>query len=283
MPPQDDYEVRLDAFQGPLDLLLFLVRRAEVDIHDIPIAKITDQYLGLLGQMDHIDIDQAGEFLVMAATLVEIKSRVIAPPQRDEDGAGEGSAESAGALSLEDADPRFDLVRQLVAYQRFRTAADLLERMRQSFAKRHAVGSHAIGGDQESGEEELAIELEDANVVDLLAAYERIVAAVDFSRLGEHKVEYDDTPISLHQEDLIDRVQRSPGGRMTLQQAFEGRSRSEMIGLFLALLELARQQRITVRQESASDPIEIEATATAAEPLATSTEVNHPAPDGAID
>ena len=82
MPLQDDYQVRLDRFQGPLDLLLFLIRRAEVDVVDIPIAAITDQYFAFLKQLDTIDIDVAGEFLVMAATLVEIKSRTLAPAEK---------------------------------------------------------------------------------------------------------------------------------------------------------------------------------------------------------
>ena len=79
MPLQEDYQVTLDAFHGPLDLLLYLIRRAEVDIHDIPIAQITQQYLALLKRLDHIDVDAAGEFLVMAATLIEIKSRTLVP------------------------------------------------------------------------------------------------------------------------------------------------------------------------------------------------------------
>ncbi|MHC4709519.1 MAG: segregation and condensation protein A [Planctomycetota bacterium] len=88
MTLQDEYQVKLDTFCGPLDLLLYLIRRAEVDIHDIPIAKITDQYLQVLRQVEHVDIEAAGEFLVMAATLMEAKSRTLMPPeaQIDEDG-----------------------------------------------------------------------------------------------------------------------------------------------------------------------------------------------------
>ena len=256
---QDDYEVRLSSFRGPLDLLLFLVKRAEVDINDIPIAQIADQYCTLLAQVDQIDIDLAGEFLVMAATLIEIKSRVIAPPRPTEGEEGE----SAEPMTLEDADPRYALVRQLVAYQRFRTAADLLERARTAFAHRHAVrlvGEPTAAEIIAQEEREIALELEDASILDLFEAYERIVAAVDFGRMGDHRIEYDDTPISLHQEDLADRLARQTDRRMTLAQVFVGRSHSECIGLFLALLELARTQRIQVRQESVSDEIEIELT-----------------------
>lgn len=247
MPLQDDYEVRLDAFQGPMDLLLHLIRRAEVDINDIPVARIAEQYFAFLRQIHQIDIDLAGEFLVMAATLVEIKSRTLAPHE-----ATEGA--SAPTEGLDPTDPRYELVQQLVAYQRFRTAADTLDRLRREFAKRHAVGG--VGGGSEDAADE-SIELEDAHILDLFGAFERIMQSVDVGRLGDHKVEYDDTPIGLHQDDIVDRLERADGRAMTLQEIFKGRPRGEMIGLFLALLELARNQRVGVRQEGADDAIEI--------------------------
>ncbi|MEY4842184.1 MAG: hypothetical protein RJA12_908, partial [Planctomycetota bacterium] len=86
MSSGDAYQVRLSAFEGPLDLLLFLIRRAEVDIHDIPIAEITKQYLHTVSGAKDLDVEQAGEFLVMAATLVEIKSRMLAPVQEGVEG-----------------------------------------------------------------------------------------------------------------------------------------------------------------------------------------------------
>jgi segregation and condensation protein A len=241
--------VRLSSFQGPLDLLLYLVRRAEVDIADIPIALITEQYFDLLKQIHRVDVELAGEFLVMAATLVEIKSRTLAPAS--------ATGESVGNdPRSETIDPRSDLVRQLLAYQRFRTAAGTLERLRDESARRFTAGSH--GGEDPSAPEDFAVEIDDAHVLDLIEAFERIMQSVDVSRLGDHRVEYDDTPISLHQADLIDRLARSTRRRLSMRGIFEGRSRGEMIGLFLALLELARQQQVTVRQDSGDDEIEIE-------------------------
>jgi len=263
MPLQDDYEVRLDAFQGPMDLLLYLIRRAEVDINDIPVAQIANQYFAFLRQLSQVDIDLAGEFLVMAATLVEIKSRTLAPRETTD-------GEDAAAEGLDPTDPRFELVQQLVAYQRFRTAADTLDRLRRDFAKRHAIGGLGAGA-QALGDDD-AIELEDAHILDLFGAFERIMQSVDLSRLGDHKVEYDDTPIGLHQDDIVDRLERSGTRSLTLQDIFRGRSRGEAIGLFLALLELARNQRVSVKQERADDEIEIELVAaqaqTAAVPVA---------------
>ena len=255
MPAGDDYQVKLSAFEGPLDLLLFLIRRAEVDIHDIPIAQITGQYLKTVAGANDLDVEQAGEFLVMAATLVEIKSRMLAPALEGAD------ADDPLAPSEQGEDPRRDLVRQLLAYQRFRSAADGLERLRAEYAARWPASGAAEPQADESAPREWTpddLELGDVHVLDLLEAFERLSAAVDFTRLGEHQVTWDDTPIGLHQEDLVDRLQRSPERRMTLQSVFTGRSRLDRIGLFLALLELAREQRIKVRQADANDPIEIE-------------------------
>ncbi|MEC8320777.1 MAG: segregation/condensation protein A [Planctomycetota bacterium] len=242
---QDEYTVRLSAFEGPLDLLLYLIRRAEVDIHDIPIVEITDQFLGAIEGLkdeDSLDIDAAGEFLVMAATLVELKSRTLAP-RRAEGEDGEGESES-----LEESDPRQELVRQLLAYQRYRSAAGDLDDRREAFSSRWPVRIRIGEAREETPSEPPSLELEDVHAGDLFSAFERIMEAIDPTRLGEHAVEYDDTPIALHQEDLLDRVQRHPDGRLSLREAFEGRTRGAMIGLFLALLELARQRKVVFHQ-----------------------------------
>jgi segregation and condensation protein A len=259
MPLQEDYRVTLDAFQGPLDLLLYLIRRAEVDIHDIPVAQITDQYLAFLKQIEDIDVELAGEFLVMAATLIELKSRTLAPPEDGEGGPvddGERDLPGAGA------DPRFELVRQLLAYQRYRIAAEELDARRIEFAHRFPLraGRRDHRDEVEEPEPEVPgaeLELEDVHIMDLAEAYQRIMASIDFSRFGDHIVEMDDTPIALHQEDLLDRLIRAREGRLTLQETFQGQTRGQRIGLFLATLELVRLHRITVLQDDIDSEIEI--------------------------
>ncbi len=258
---QNDWLVRLPVFQGPLDLLLFLVRRAEVDIHDIPIHTLTDHYLEYVRRLSTVDIDLAGEFLVMAATLVEIKSRSLAPASV-EDESDPSQPTKAGE------DPRAELIRQLLAYQKFRTAAEVLEARRREFAQRSAARvrgacseeltseSARVNGETASAEPE-DFELEDLHLGDLYAAFERIAAAIDITRVGDHMVEYDDTPISLHQEDLVDRLTRTDTRKLLLGSVFEGRTHSERIGLFLALLELVRQGRVRVAQDELEDPIEV--------------------------
>ncbi|MDG2093700.1 MAG: segregation/condensation protein A [Phycisphaerales bacterium] len=236
---QQDYKVRLDSFEGPLDLLLFLVRRSEVDLNDIPIGKITDQYLSLLNHAEKVDVELAGEFLVMAATLVEIKSRTIAPPETDEQQDGvevEGSTE----------DPRADLIRQLLRYQRIRLAAERLDDGRVRFARQ--VEARAKSDIDDSLPPD-ALDLEDVHIMDLAESYERIARAINFDAMGDHRVAVDDTPIALHQADLVDRLTRRDGAPMTLQDIFAGQSPSHRLGLFLATLELVRMHRVDFLQE----------------------------------
>ena len=254
-PLQDDYQVRLTNFEGPLDLLLFLIRRAEIDIHDIPIVSITGQYFEYLKQIDEIDIELAGEFLVIAASLIEIKSRTLRPPKRVD---GEDVPEDVGE-GLEAADPRYELVQQLLAYQRYRVASERLDEHRFDHARRFSASAQVTEVAAEEDDEDVeALEMDDVHLGDLIEAYQRIVEAVDFGKIGEHEVEYDDTPLALHEQDLLDRMDREETGRITLQRVFTGRRRIEMIGLFLAVLELARNQKVRVVQEDVNDEIALE-------------------------
>ena len=251
-PRASGFRLDLPAYAGPLDLLLHLVKRHEIDLHDIPIATLTQQYLHHLQAIRTIDVDRAGDFLVMAATLLEIKSQLIIPqPERDPgahdaegdlDAAAEGSAEPG-------VDPRAELVQQLLAYKRFKDAANELERREAAWAARYPVHA-AAGEDRPEGEAEIKLlDLADADVLDLCEAFGRLLDSVgDLTRMeASHDVTYDDTPISLHAADIEDRLEREPGHRLTLRQLFEGRAnRSEMIGLFLATLELVRQRKILV-------------------------------------
>ena len=257
---QTNYRVRLDAFEGPLDLLLFLIRRAEVDVTDIPVAEITEQYMEQLEQIERIDIELAGEFLVMAATLMEIKSRMINPPEQ-----GEASHQGEGEDSADRADPRAELVKQLLDYKKYRDAADELDHRRLEWAQRAPVVPAASDEQliRDAAEELGEFDMEDLGLSDLLAAFQEIVASVNFDRLGEHEVVSDDTPIELHAEDLLDRIGRDGvirdgAPRLSLRGVMTGRSKPEMIGLFLAMLTLIRDQRIAVRQTESGSDIELE-------------------------
>lgn len=273
MQHTEDYVVRLDAFEGPLDLLLYLIRRAEVDIVDIPIGTIADQYLRHLAGIERVDIELAGEFLVMAATLMEIKSRMISPAPSGGAGGSGGSGRSSmgtgsdpGAEAAGSVDPREELIVQLLAYKRVRDAAQALDERREQWERRYpaapAAGpspSHAAAETDEHASL-AAVEVEDLELFDLVEAFARILETVDIERAvsGSHAVAYDDTPFELHAEDILDRLRRlhasAPAAgtaRLTLREMFMGRTRPEMIGLFLALLELIRRRSVVVAVEPA--------------------------------
>lgn len=244
-----DYRVQLDAYAGPLDLLLYLVKRHEIDLYDIPVAHLTDQYMAHLKLIQSVDVDSAGEFLVVAATLLEIKSRLLVPKEESLD-SGEDSEQEAF-------DPRQELVQQLLAYKAYKDAANKLEQRRDVWDNRFAL-TVVEAASKEDGENAPLkdLDLEDVNIMDLCEAFARILDSIGQS--SRHEVTYDDTPISLHAEDIVDRLDRD--GAMTLQKIFVGRtSSSEMIGLFLAMLELVRQSRIKVVQDELLGEISLEA------------------------
>jgi len=255
-----DYRVELDVYHGPLDLLLYLIKRDEIDIHDIPIAPITEQYLTYLRTIRKLDINLAGEFLVMAATLMEIKSAMMMP--RDQGGEGDGEALDLPA-GEDPTDPRYELIQQLLAYKRFKDAAGQLDQRREAFAARFARAP-APGNRPTDDDKQVQLELDDVSLWDLVEAFGRMMDQVGIAQ-QQHEVTVDDTPIELHAADLVDRLERD--GPMTLQQAFEGRRHGEMVGLFLATLELVRQRKLRVRQDKIAgeitlelrDPAEVEA------------------------
>jgi segregation and condensation protein A len=204
----EDYRVELDAYNGPLDLLLYLVKRHEIDLNDIPIAQLAEQYVGHLKLLKDFDVDLAGEFLVMAATLLEIKSAMLVPRAESD------PAEQAASATAENPlDPRYELVQQLLAYKRFKDAANGLESRRQDWEARFARAGQsaaprkslaefeALGEDESAGPVE--IDLEDVHVLDLCAAFARILDSIGQNK--SHQITYDDTPIALHAEDIADR------------------------------------------------------------------------------
>ena len=237
----EEYRVSLDVYNGPLDLLLYLIRRDELDIHDIPIARITEQYVAYVELIKTVDPNLAGDFLVMAATLMEIKTRLLlpTPPAEEEDGEGL------------DIDPRAELVRQLLEYKAFKDAAGDLA----AAAGRQAMKFPRAPARPE-GDAEPELDLEDVQVWDLFDAFAKIMEAIGH-RPTHHEVIYDDTPVELHAADILDRLGRE--GPMTFEQIFEGRdNRGEIVGLFLAMLELMRQRRIRARQMDGHGRIRVE-------------------------
>jgi segregation and condensation protein A len=233
-----DYRVNLDIFAGPMDLLLYLVRKEEVDVYDIPIAKITQQYLKYIEILKSLDIDLAGDFLVLAATLMEIKSAMLLPRVEPEQMEAE-----------HDRDPRAELVRQLLAYKKFKDAANLLHAAADQQGERFKRPDNIIS--KISQQQEPDVDIDQINVWDLLEAFDAVCRAT--GQLADIRNIKDDTPIDLYEIELLHRLQTE--GPLTFQRVFSGHpNRLVMIGLFLALLELVRGDLVWVEQmEGTSD------------------------------
>lgn len=234
-----DYKVELEVYNGPLDLLLYLIRRDEVEIYDIPISQITEQYIAYVALIERFDPDVAADFLVMAATLMEIKSRTLLPrPPIEED-------------EVEDfTDPRLELVRQLLEYKKFKDAARALDVSKELQALKHR--RVPVVPPMETGE----VDLDEVRVWDLFEAFQKLLDATG-RRNYQHEVLYDDTPIALYAADLLDALERA-GGSQPFAKLFAGRTKSQLIGLFLALLELIRQKRVRAVQGKEFGPIELQ-------------------------
>lgn len=233
----DEYKVQLDVYSGPLDLLLFLIRRDEVDIRDIPIARVTEQYLKFVDVLRELDPEAVSEFLVLAATLMEIKSRMLLPHPPPEE------------VEVSTIDPRLELVRQLLEYKAFKDASRVLEAAAETRAQRYSRAPAMPPRDESE------LELDRVDVWDLLEAFKRLLEQTGKAG-GVHEVRVDDTPLALHAADILDSLERA-GGEQEFETVFGGRTRPEMIGLFLALLELLRQRRVRAVQDRALGPIRL--------------------------
>jgi len=231
------YKVELDVYNGPLDLLLYLIKREEVDIREVEIAQIADQYLAYLDLLKALDIELAGDFLVMAATLLEIKSRSLLPRPPPEVEEGE-----------EEEDPRETLIRQLIEYRRFKEAAGLLDDRGREMARRFGrqVDERLLGAlVGETGEIPAHELLEGVEVWDLFTAFSEIVRTLGYTKPRE--VVYDDTPVEQAVEDLLARLQAEKS--VLFVQLFDRtRGMGYLITMFLAILELTRQRLVGIEQ-----------------------------------
>ncbi len=232
MAKQDEYKVDLEVFEGPLDLLLYLIRKEEVDIYDIPIERITTQYMEYLGVMRMLDLNIAGEFIVMAATLMMIKSRMLLPvEERPEEEEEEGE------------DPRWDLVRQLVEYKKFKDIASQLQE--REFYQENVFefgGQCAIETEPDEG-----LGLQDVSLFDLIAAFNEVLKKAPPEQIGE--IAADRFTVA----DKIDHVLKTVrgGGLIQFSRLFGYMaSRNEIICTFLALLELLRLRQIAAVQDA---------------------------------
>jgi segregation and condensation protein A len=226
----DEYKVDLTTFRGPLDLLLFLVKRNEVDICDIPIAKVTAQFLDYLNLLQVIDVEQAGEFLVMAASLMEIKSRMLLPRGEEE--------------HKEEEDPRLELVKQLIEYKKYKEAANLLEQQ----AERQLARLPRLPVETPAPLDPSRQPLRKVELWDLVSAFGRLMR--ETAALQPSQIVMDETPLQVHMDRILEVLQRQT--RATLVELFlPPYTRGRLLGLFLATLELIKGRQIVVEQPEA--------------------------------
>ncbi len=228
-----EYRLKLDVFEGPFDLLLHLIKKDEVDIYDIPIAKITDQYLSFLEKMRQQGIDIASEWLVMAATLVQIKSRMLLP------------VEEADEEELdEELDPRMELVEKLLEYGRYKEIARELEQRELSEME---VFWRSVGDTEVTS----AVEVD---LYELISAFKNVVDYVAEAPFTE--VALEEFTIEDKMNDIAERL--ATHGSLGWRELFaEGRSLAELICIFLAILELARLGKLRVRQSRSLGDIRV--------------------------
>jgi segregation and condensation protein A len=230
------YRVALDAYNGPLDLLLYLIRKEEVDIYDIPVARIAQQYLGYIELLREINVNVAGEFLVMAATLMELKSRMLLPTEEIEDEEGE--------------DPRTELVRQLLEYKRFKDAARQLgDRAADQARKFPRPGTATPDLDPDAEEQQADRFLEGVGLWELVDAFAKVVSETSLGGPTTQVLERE-RPLHEFRRDLLRIL--GDEGRFAFSQLFERyAARLEKIAVFIALLELVRLKRVVLQQPAA--------------------------------
>ncbi len=245
--PRDAFRIALPNFEGPLDLLLHLIREHKVDILDIPMALITEKYIAHLEMMREINLDIAGEFLVMAATLLHLKSRMLLPQE-------ERPVSADAAPEAQDPrDPRAELVRRLLEYQKYKQAAEQLAGNdllgRSVFVRRVSVEPMPLDAEE--------VGLKEVSIYKLIEALDRVLEKLNPKQ--RHEVTRESLSMTAAMQRVVDRV-RASGEAVSFFSLFEGaRKRSDVVITFLAMLEMCKLKVLRIFQAEGSDDIMISA------------------------
>ncbi|MEZ6100831.1 MAG: segregation/condensation protein A [Pirellulaceae bacterium] len=230
-----NFRVDLTIFRGPLDLLLYLVRKHELDILNIPIAKVTAQYVTYMEVLQELNPNAVGDFIEMASTLIEIKSRMVLPRADEAD------------EPLED--PREDLVEKLLEYKKYKDAAAILEDRGRGWQQSYSRLANDLPPRRIDPADQPIHEVE---LWDLVSAFGRVMREHETSQPSS--IVYDDTPIHVHMQNLCQRI--ASEGRVGMMSAFEaGMHKSSLIGIFLAVLELVRHHHVEAEQDEQTGEI----------------------------
>ncbi len=241
IPPRD-HPIRLPAFEGPLDLLLYLIRKNEIDIYDIPIETVTRQYLEIIRGGEHADLDVAGDFFVMAATLMYIKSRMLLPadkvPVEDTEAAGSG----------DEIDPRWELVQQLIQYKKIKECAEHLDTL---IVERQGYLERLVSAMPETPEEERAVA--PADHIEIWNTFNKILQRLS-ERIAPGEIHGETVTIASRMETILERIHAEK--RFTFSSLLpEKPTVAVLVSTFLACLELARLGKILLTQDKTFEEI----------------------------
>ena len=241
MTVQEEYKVALEVFEGPLDLLLYLIKRTEIDIYNIPIEQITKQYMEYMNVMRMLDLNIAGEFIVMAATLMMIKSRMLLPADERPD------------LEEEEDDPRWDLVRQLLEYKKYKEAAQRLEELEMLRQNVFHLGAENVV----TAPEDPGAVLQEISLFDLISAFNEVLKRAKPEEIGEIYAERFTVADKI--ETILATLKSTK--RVAFSSLFSGMAaRHEIVCTFLAVLELIRLHQVKAKQSGVFGEIHVEST-----------------------
>ncbi|GGH79176.1 segregation and condensation protein A [Pullulanibacillus pueri] len=232
-----EYKVKIDAFEGPLDLLLHLIKKLEIDIYDIPVAVITEQYLEFIHQMKVLQLDVASEYLVMAASLIEMKSRMLLPKQEP--------LETDFAPFEEEEDPREELVKRLLEYKQYKQAADFLKDREEEQSLVFSKPPHDLSSYKKHSNE---VQLSNVSVYDMLSAFRHMLVRKRLEEPLNTKIERQSLPIGPRMKEIVTRLNVS-GRSQPFSSLFAYPNSTHVVVTFLAVLELMKNHTIICSQE----------------------------------
>lgn len=236
----NSYSVKVDAFEGPLDLLLHLINQEELDIYDIPVARITDQYLHYIHTMNDLELDIASEYLVMAATLLAIKSKMLLPKESTELFEDEWSME-------EDDDPRDELMYQLIEYRKYKEAAETLKDKEQERSLIHTKPPEDLEP-YITEQERRDLAIQGVSLFDMLSAYQKLMKRKTFSKPQTRTIKSQEYSIEEKMDEVMNLIFKTQGPKR-FEDLFQSGEKSQLVVTFLAVLELMKTNAIRCEQD----------------------------------
>ncbi|MCD5323050.1 MULTISPECIES: segregation/condensation protein A [Pontibacillus] len=236
------YTVKIDAFEGPLDLLLHLINRYEIDIYDIPVATITEQYMAYIHTMQKLELDVASEYLVMAATLLAIKSQMLLPNQELE----------VEDEEYEEEDPREELMRRLIEYRKYKEAADELKERELEATQIYTRPPMNMEGEQE--EQQPVSNSGNVSIYDMIGAMQKLFQRKKWEQPLETRIQRQEIPIQDRMNEVRDVITHSRGG-VRFFEMFPFPTRTHIVVTFIAILELMKSREVYCEQSNHFDEL----------------------------